>query len=183
MLIVFGIPVLLFLIYSIYIGLIDSNLFSQFISSAFSSDETYFSNIRRGQAVALAEGWLDSPFFGKGPGVNASVVQSYIPGAYELSYLALLFSRGIIGFSIYIIQILLLIYWGIKLSKKANSKLKPIIISYNVAFVSFLISNASNPYLDAYDHMWVIFLYIGLQNVLLKQQEYEQNNLCINKSI
>jgi hypothetical protein len=172
----FGIPILLILFISIYFKLIDLSIFSDLFSASFSSDDDSLGSDRNEQSVALIDGWLKSPIFGAGPGIDAGVSRSDIPGNYELSYLALLFSRGAFGFLVYFGQIFLLIYWGVKLSKYEDP-LKPYIVSFNVAFISFLISNGSNPYLDAYDHMWVIYLYIALQNVIYKTIENNETNL------
>jgi len=177
--IVFGLPVLLIFIFSIYLGLFDTGMFNDFIMSAFSDTVQNSSDERSTQAVALIQGWAHSPFFGLGPGIDATVSRSNIPGFYELSYAALLFSRGLFGFSIYFIQIILLIIWGIRLSNK-SSEMTPYMISYNVAFVSFMISNATNPYLDAYDHLWVIFLFICLQNTIFKIRYDQRKSLLTN---
>lgn len=180
---VFGLPILLVLIFSMYLGLFKVTMLSDFIFSAFTDNLVQgASNERSSQAVALIQGWADSPIFGAGPGIDAAVSRSNIPGAYELSYLALLFSRGLFGFSIYFIQIIALIIWGIKLSNR-SSEWTPYMISYNVAFVSFLISNAANPYLEAYDHLWVIFLFICLQNTISKINKSDDKNLYINTSV
>lgn len=67
-----------------------------FVESAIGDDNT---DPRIDQLHSLIIGWEEAPLLGKGSGINASVVRSDLPGTYELSYVALLFERGIIGFA------------------------------------------------------------------------------------
>lgn len=184
LIIVFATPFILILLFSLYIGILDTEMLYDFVLSAFTDDNVQKGTDERSlQFIALIEGWLQSPFWGAGTGVDTSITRSEIPGAYELSYVALLFERGIIGFIVYALQFIYLLIKGKQLSK-CNSNLQTILISYNVAFISFLIANASNPYLGAYDHLWVLFLFVALQNIILKKNQNGQTkNLYFNQSL
>ena len=132
------------------------------------------------QASALIEGWMDSPILGHGAGVNASVVRSDIPGTYELSYLAMLFERGLLGVSVFIALYVILMHWSIKCLKK-NVVDKAYILSFIVAINLFMIANATNPYLNAYDYMWFLFLLLVV--VRISNEEKYEKDLCANKSL
>ena len=73
---------------------------------------------------------------------------------------------------------------GIKLLKKPNS-LNAYLIASLVAFDLFIVANGTNPYLYAFDHLWVLFLLIGLLNVIYfdNKYEYSKESLYLNKSL
>lgn len=124
------------------------------VENAFGDNST--TDPRVEQSIALLKGWSERPFFGNGTGVNASVVRSEVPGMYELSYHAMLFERGIIGVLIYA---LLYISYNVKcinLIGKIQFDNK-YIIAYIVALSVFMMSNATNPYLYAFDFLWILF--------------------------
>lgn len=185
LILIFSVPVILFTVFSIYLGLFDHDIFIDFIFSGFDSNGGTGYDERHDQLVALLNGWLNNFFLGAGTGVNAAVVRNEIPGAYELSYFAILFERGLIGSIIYFAQLFYLIKWNIQLSSKCrNEKAVIILVSFNVAFISFLIANASNPYLNSFDHLWVIFMNIIIQNSFFKYYTSDERyDLCTNKSI
>ena len=158
------------------LGLFDFTELSDFfyqISEA--SDEP-----RRLQAQSLLEGWMENPIFGHGAGVNASVVRSNIPGTYELSYLAMLFERGIIGVTLFIVQYIILMYWSIKALNKGRIH-SNYVLSLIVAVNLFLIANATNPYLGAFDYMWFLFLLLAV--VRISNEERHEEYLCTNKGL
>lgn len=155
----------------IQLNLFDFKIIWEFISDSIGSNAGVAGyDPRLLQYDALIEGWMKNPLFGNGTGINASIVRSEIPGMYELSYIAILFERGLLGISVYIIQFLLLNYWAIKNLKKNN-----ISASYNiatlVAFDMFMFANATNPYLYAFDHLWIIFTVLIIINLKQKSDE------------
>lgn len=132
--------------------------------SVFDFSENTSNIERRMQFYALLEGWGNSPIFGAGAGAAAEYSRSIEqPWAYELSYVAFLFQYGIIGFLLYAGGICFIVY-----------RLRQIILlrgrkSFHfcvlAGFISFLIANATNPYLAKFDYMWVIFLPFALINI------------------
>lgn len=175
----FLLPFLLLLITTLYLGLFNQEIFTNFVLSSFESDGVGHDE-RSSQYSALITGWLNNFLFGAGTGVNASVIRSDIPGSYELSYVALLFERGIIGFLIYVIQFFYLLKWNIDLTRKElPDKDVSILISYNVALTFFLIANASNPYLGAFDHLWIVFFSLLLINSFSKQSLSNGTTNCL----
>jgi hypothetical protein len=57
--------------------------------------------LRHEQFFALVRGWLEHPILGAGHGASAfgSIRSETMPWAYELSYLAILFQTGLVGFT------------------------------------------------------------------------------------
>ena len=159
---------------------------SLFFSSAFSSDGDLGmeENARLDQRIALIKGWYDNFLFGAGTGVDAGVVRSDIPGIYELSYYAILFERGLIGGVLYFMLLLCRVIWAVRLVKKStNRDSSAFLLSYAVCYISLLIANATNPYIVAFDFMWVIFLFIAILNIVEKTAIYETKSLCDHKSV
>ena len=135
------------------IGLINEHTLSEFLSKT--SDKS--DNARTEQVASLIEGWQENPLFGAGPGVDAGISRSEIPGMYEMSYIAKLFETGLIGFSIYILLWGTLFYWTIKCIRRSSIPVQYILATLS-GMTIFMLSNATNPYLLAFDYMW--FMYV-----------------------
>ena len=178
----FSIIIFMFII-NIPLQFIDLSSIVQYTKSAFhvnkekqaverisKGDGTYIiddgANIRTKQIKSLVEGWKNNPIFGAGAGINASVVRSELPGTYEMTYHAMLFERGILGLTLFVILIACLNLIGIKLIRRESIYADYIIASI-VAMDIFLVANATNPYLMAYDFMWTLFLPVALLNVAI----------------
>lgn len=108
------------------------------------------------QTKALIDGWLKYPLFGAGSGIDAEVSRSDIPGTYELSYLAKLFEVGLFGIILYVFFWILLFYWTFRTISN-NLINHNYIIALICAMLIFLIGNATNPYLSAFDYMWFMY--------------------------
>ncbi len=119
------------------------------------------SNVERAlQFKYLTDGIVDKPFFGHGAGAAAGYSRSFEqPWAYELSYVALVFQYGILGFMAYASGIALL-FWGLCKSLKNRSSIFE--RCFMSGFVAFMIANATNPYLAKFDYMWVVFIPLGI---------------------
>ena len=131
------------------------------------------------QSEALIEGWMENPFLGNGAGINASVARSETPGTYELTYLAMLFERGIVGILVFVLMYIVLMVWSIRcLNKNAINTMDTfaLIIALNL----FMIANATNPYLNAFDYIW--FLFILFVNIRISNENKEKD-MCTDKSI
>ena len=69
----------------------------------------------------------------------------------------MLFERGVFGFFVFAILYIVLMYWSIScLNKKVISIIDtfPLIVAVNL----FMIANATNPYLNAFDYIWFLFI-------------------------
>lgn len=98
-------------VFSLFYGLVDFEAIGDFLDNTIGNDNN---DPRIAQFESLIAGWVEKPLLGNGTGVNASVIRSDIPGTYELSYIAMLFERGIIGMLIFVTQYLILMFWSIQ---------------------------------------------------------------------
>lgn len=135
----------------------------------FGSDPVAMSRAR--QFGALVQGWMASPLLGSGHGMPApDVIRSLdMPWAYELSYVALLYHTGLVGVVAYAAGVLWIALTGVRLLRSGDP-LAPGFLAVLVGSISFLIANATNPYLEKYDYLWVIFLPVAFVNAWLIRQ-------------
>lgn len=131
------------------------------ISTIFDFEKNSSNQERSLQFDSLMDGVLNAPFFGNGAGAATNYIRSETqPWAYELSYAALMFQYGIIGFSIYSAGIFYLI---LKMRKVAIERIDGGFAAFYLAgLLSFLVANATNPYLAKFDYMWVIFIPVAM---------------------
>jgi O-antigen ligase len=152
----------------------DNDRFLQEFSSIFVFDDPSAESnlLRKEQYEALMQGWSISPIWGSGLGSVApgSIRDPIAPWNYELSYIALLFQTGIVGVIIYTCSILWIVFKSIQLVRK-NKENAAILLPLVCTLVSFLLVNATNPYLAKFDYLWVIFLPVGIINGILVMQE------------
>lgn len=139
----------------------------------FSSNELSQS-MRREQFFTLLRDWSERPLFGAGHGaISSGLIRSEtIPWAYELSYVALLFHVGIVGFSIYLAGVIWIFWMGLRIIRY-DTKFGVYMLPVLVGTSCFLIGNATNPYLEKFDYIWVIFLPVALINYWLLTRRKE----------
>ncbi|HZK11904.1 MAG TPA: O-antigen ligase family protein [Atribacterota bacterium] len=120
---------------------------------------------RYSQFDALIQGWKEKPLFGSGFGVNAkgSIRSTSVPGAYELSYAAMLFQTGIIGMAVYFLLIVWLFSMCVKILKSDKESITYIIPTLT-GVIGMLIANATNPYIQSFDGLWIFFYPLALIN-------------------
>ncbi len=120
---------------------------------------------RSQQLGALLTEWAGAPLLGAGHGASAagSVRSVEMPWAYELSYAALLFHTGLIGFLAYTAAVVWIYADGLRVVR-GGGVVGAYMLALLVALSCFLIGNATNPYLEKYDLMWVIFLPVAVIN-------------------
>jgi hypothetical protein len=130
--------------------------------------------VRAEQYTALLQEWFASPVFGAGHGAAAagSIRDPEMPWAYELSYMALLFHTGMLGFLAYTAGVAWIFWMGIRLIRSGNT-LSLYMIPILVGTACFLIANGTNPYLEKYDYLWVIFLPVACINLWLLHGQKE----------
>lgn len=123
---------------------------------------------RAEQFFELLKAWQDNIFFGAGhgAGVANSIRSTETPWAYELSYVALLFQTGLVGFFCYGVAIFWIFWMGVKIIG-SNHWLNIYMVPVLVGLTCFLVANATNPYLVKFDYIWVIFLPVALINIWL----------------
>lgn len=123
--------------------------------------------VRGAQFSALMNGWLDRPFFGNGAGsFTAECIRSLEQlWAYELSYCALLFQKGLVGFFIFFYLVL----HAFRESKKKiwhNKAVFRYCYPALMGMTGVLIGNATNPYLGKFSCIWYLFLAVALPGML-----------------
>lgn len=158
------IAIAIFLFLQKELGLNLSAMAEQLFSAFdFSGEES--ASLRSEQAEALFSEWQERPLLGHGHGAAArgSLRSDEFPWAYELSYLALLFHTGLLGTLVYA-SCAAWVYWqGLKVARH-SSTYGGLIIPILVGTTCFLIGNATNPYLEKFDFMWVVFLPLAIIN-------------------
>ncbi len=111
------------------------------------------------QFHSLINAWMDgNVLFGAGNGAATDVVRSHeFPWAYELTYIYLLFSNGIIGVLFYFSWFV----WGLWRLRKAikfNPETFYYIAPITTGVFGLVIGAASNPYFGKFDYLWIIML-------------------------
>lgn len=129
----------------------------------FQSDVS--ARIRSDQFFALLHGWTESPILGAGHGAGAKEFtrSNLMQWGYELSYMALLFQTGIIGFLAYASGIVWIYWMGIRMMRSSHP-LGKYMYPTLIGLTTFLIGNITNPYLAKFDFMWTIFFPLTLIN-------------------
>lgn len=121
--------------------------------------------IRGEQFRALLAGWAESPLLGHGLGTTAvgSLRSNEFSWAYELSYLSLLFHTGIAGVLLYAWGLAWLYANARRALESGMIEMRPL-LPVMVGTTCFLLGNATNPYLEKFDFLWVLFLPIAYVN-------------------
>jgi hypothetical protein len=147
-----------------------SRYYLDLIASTFDFKDNESNHIRVSQFSSLLNGISDAPLWGHGAGAVASVVRSDVtPWVYELTYIAFIFQYGIICFLIYASGVVFLC-WQLILSikDKGRSSFEFYLLC---GFISYMLANATNPYLGAFDSMWVLFIPYAVVNRRLLQRK------------
>lgn len=153
-----------------------ASMWEHFVAGFDLSSQTfeYGSAERHQELVALLKGWMDHPIFGVGHGASAfgSIRSETMPWAYELSYVALLFHTGIVGFAAYATGVAWIFCRGIWVLSQGGWVAR-IMLPMLVGAASMLIANATNPYLARFDGLWVLFLPLAVINYRLSSRSGE----------
>ena len=142
--------------------------FVNMVATGFQFDSDPVAMTRRDQYGALVNGWLESPLLGSGHGMPApDVIRSVeTPWAYELTYLALLYHTGVVGTLAYASGLAWIGTMSYRIARRGWSE-APALMATLSGTVIFLAANATNPYLEKYDYLWVIFLPVAFVNAWL----------------
>jgi len=151
-------------------GLDLESIYESFLSAFDSKVE----GERFNQSEALLNSWRKSPIFGHGLGaaVDGYVRIKTVPWAFEMGFHKSLHSLGLIGFGLEFSYYIGIIIIGIKIIKETNDI---VMIGLLAGFISFLLGNATNPFINSYEFLWPLFLpllYINIK-LLNKRIVYE----------
>lgn len=140
-------------IYFFYLDIDFTNL-SERWSGLDSSNQTE----RIVQFNSLLLGWSENPMLGEGIGGVADYIRNKNrPWTYELTYMYLLFSTGMVGFFIYVgltCKNLFNFFFLIPSLKSRNVELACILFGY----IMFFIQAATNPYFSGFDTLYIFSL-------------------------
>lgn len=134
----------------------------------FSNSDVISASRRSEQFFALIDGWKDYPILGAGHGAAAAdnIQLQEQAWAYELTYVALLFQTGLVGFIIYSSAVLWIFVKGIMIMRSVPES-AGLLIPLLSGLACFLVANASNPYLQKFDYLWTIFLPVAVLNTYM----------------
>lgn len=159
--------IIVFVIGRLAIGLDVKKVISYIIEKFnTSADAGHVDNgVRILQAEALIEGWLEKPIFGHGLGAYTPkcIRSDTMVWAYEYTYLAVLFQKGIIGTIVYFGFFIVIIIKMIK-SVKYEVYSRSIVIPFILGFISILIATAADPYLTTFGCMWMLYIPFSIAN-------------------
>lgn len=134
--------------------------------------------IRKEQIQDLIYTWIKKPILGWGDSANSlNIIRSEAnAGAYEMNYFALLMQRGVVGFCVFWLQIYFIIYESLMIVKKKKLFMSES-FSITIGLVTFLFANATNPYLDSFDRLLILFLPLALINMSFKGELANDYNI------
>ena len=140
----------------------------EMFSTGFDPTQSESMSIRALQLREILGSWADNPLLGSGHG---AFLRNHIrdlsrPWAYEQSYAALLFQTGVVGCLSYGLLMLWLYGCVIAIIRRGGAHAWTM-IPIAVGLTAFLVANATNPYLQKFDFMWVVFLPLALVNAWL----------------
>jgi len=149
----------------LHFGWLNADIVTDRLTSIFDFSENESNLERRLQFGALMEGIATHPLVGNGLGAAATYLRSDTqPWAYELSYVALAFHVGVLGFLVYAVGVVwvLAALRRLGMDRKLPEAQRLAAVAYLGGFVSFLVVNASNPYLAKFDYMWTLFVPVAM---------------------
>ncbi|MEQ6917338.1 hypothetical protein [Halomonas aquatica] len=148
------------------LGLQPILLVQEFVSAFIGQEAS--SRIRFEQAGALWRAFESSPLVGIGLGSTVDSVNRQ-GWAFELWYLSLLKSVGLLGFLVYAVAVGWVVVKGMLLARR-NREFAALFVPLVTAMMIFLIMSGSNPYIGKFDYLWVIFLPVSLINAYLTER-------------
>lgn len=129
------------------------------------------------QFNALVRSILDHPILGTGLASISEYFQRddpLNPFAYELYYLSLIMWFGLVGFILYSINFLRIIYYSlITYIECPRIEYKKYFIPLMTGFIAFLIASATNPYFAKFDSSWFIFMVVLYSDLMFRKQSNE----------
>ncbi len=117
--------------------------------------------------------------YGHGASLDNVIRSSEKPWRYEMSYFSIIFHTGFIGFFLYILGPLWILLSLLNIAGKYKKNMPMALALFN-GFLSILIAFFTNPYLDAFDIQWVIYLPVFF--ILVVSAESENEKKIINAS-
>lgn len=122
------------------------------------SDSQGGGQVRSLQTAYLLESWQESPLIGHGLGQSVGYIRNdnHI-WEYESQYAMMLSNLGLLGVVVYAGAALWVIFSLLSLGLR-HPTYAPMCFGLAAGMLSFTFANASNPYFQAFGHLWTIFL-------------------------
>lgn len=123
------------------------------------------------QKNALIAGWKESPILGHGAGSYAKDVirDASQLWAYEYSYYAMLYQKGLLGTTIFFGFVIWIIY-KIITKVKCGYYRKDWAIPMVIGLICIIIANYADPYLNKFGCMWMLYLPFAAANASVLQK-------------
>jgi hypothetical protein len=139
---------------------IDLSAVSAYVATGFSAGSDYGAQERIGQIDVLLRGWLESPIIGHGLGSYASgwIRSEERPWEYEVQYAMLLFQTGLLGLTVYALGPIVTLLRGLELVRSSRPEDFSLCVGLLAGLAGALVVNGTNPYLQAYGNLWMLFL-------------------------
>lgn len=129
-------------------------LTEEFVKGSGGEDEF----VRAKQTELLLDSWHDSPLIGHGLGQAIAYTRnSDRIWQYESQYAMMLSNLGLVGMIVFGLSTLWIIVTLVRLSRLAPTY-APMCLGLMAGLLSFIFANYSNPYFQAFGHLWGIFL-------------------------
>lgn len=161
----------LLIIFILYFYITQPEVFEGYLftfTKAFDSDEE---PVKFLQAKQLMNTFIEYPLFGAGTGMKLyESIRGIWKYQFELTYLYMLASRGLIGFILYLIGVIGPFWIGLKYAKKYNDCLFAYLL---VGYFLVLLADATNPVLCSFDLMVPLYLCYAKINSII------YNNRCL----
>lgn len=145
---------------------------------AFDTSGNESAMIRAEQFERLLNGFNSHPSLGVGLGVGLPdyTRDPIAPWNYELRYFALLYQTGVFGFFLYASGVLWLLWVG-RYVITSGGRMATHTVTLFSGLLGALLSEATNPYLNQFGRLWMIFLPLAIVNIWLINQ-----SMCRNRS-
>lgn len=157
----------IFLVYNLYPNILEGFLDRIIEAANQINNQSHNLSKRKLQADALLKGVSELPFFGSGFGGVTTIVRNDNAWVYEMSYHALLFNIGILGFCMFLLLLAIQFYRIMFLIKKYDIENKYQCIALMCGVISMYIISYSNPYISSsFDFLIINFI---LPFIILKE--------------
>jgi hypothetical protein len=160
-----GVLLAAMLVYLPATGRFDWGEFAAMIRSGFDVEGDVGASERYQQARALVTAWAAHPILGWGWGHGAPdfLRSEDRPWEYELQYVLLLFSTGVVGWLLYAAGVVW-VYWTGGRVIRSGGPHATYMVAALTGLTAILFANGTNPYLVSAGNMWMVFLPIAIIN-------------------
>ncbi len=169
--IISSVIVIMFIVLKVGTGLKFESVINYVIEKFHTSTQSSHidNGVRDIQAKALIKGWLEKPIFGHGTGsyTPECIRSDTMLWAYEYTYLAMLFQKGIFGVLVYFGFVIIIFVKAVK-SVKYGIYSRNAVVPFLIGLFAILIATAADPYLTTFGCMWMLYIPFAIANFDVK---------------